>query len=305
MIGKLTALCFVAARDGLTQSLIIAFLCCRRRFLYMINRWAKPDEPLFGNIVHFILDNAYSNNKRLPTEKEINKWADVYKPKHPIGQEELELERTKAAAIMVVYFEIYKKDWEFKRFRRAEGKVSCIYALVKLLGKIDLEWLDKQGKIWHMEHKSMARIEEERIMLKLNIDFQNLFYLHLKKIISGTLPIGVIYNIIRNPQPRKYENKAALYKQILESARKDPKHFFMRYEVKYSASQYATFLEELDHQLCDLTTCILGASTEDKFYKNSGACQSPYPCKYLEACATAGKGGNYIQNETIHPELEE
>lgn len=297
--------------QGISQSLLGSWQNCRRRFLLEVNRWQNVStfkNTAYGSMVHEVLDRVYS----LHTSGEA-KYADlgtvieesvenhqlpaIFKPAQ---QESM---KAMAQAVLEGYIWYYKKDFEQMRFEAIESQFEVPFREEGFIlrGKKDGRFRAKDKSRWHIEHKTKGRISEESMMPHLAFDLQNLFYMLADKIEFGQLLHGVLYNILRNPEVRKELSPPDLYKYLQGLIQADPKHYYIRYELPYSANDLAIFQTELHEKLLDLQAALADGRL-CKFYKNECNCEGGYACPFLQACSTGWLQG-YTQKETLFTEL--
>lgn len=298
---------YTLARDGTTQTLLGDFMTCRRRWLLKLWKWSHPGKQrskFFGSIIHKVLGDAYNAAKktRKPySEKQV--WAAV-KAFAPfkgmsITNDDLEEDRARAAGVLVAYMWYYGK--EFTTPFAAEKVYDVPVGALRLRGRIDADMV-KGGQPWLMETKSKARIEEESILTMLAIDLQLITYATLFEVATGKVPGGVVYNVLRKPELKKFANPAELYKRVLEDAKARPEHYFKRWEValgRKAAPALVQFKKDLAEVAADMAACLAKPA---KCYPNAKGCASPYKCDFIDACA-AGSMQGYIQREHLFEEL--
>lgn len=303
-------------RDGITQSLLMSFMKCRKDFLLKLNRWSLTERRTTyanGSITHDMLDKVYTFYKkyqRLPSKKIVKRWCDRYpldpKNKDWLPANKLELAPVyQAVAFIVVteYMRYYRKiDFIPGRITGAEIEFNVIWKGFRLRGKRDLRFVENNDN-WIMETKTMARIAPDTIAQKLTFDFQSLFYVHCEELESQQNVSGILYNIVRNPgQKRKQgEDIPAYALRIRSEIRRDPKHFFLRFRQPYSKKEKTVFRIELLHKLQDCFKLLSGKLYP---YKNEKNCVGSFSCVYLKACA-CGRLIGYGQYKRLFSELEE
>lgn len=303
---------FSLEKIGMSQSMWDKWLSCPRAFILHINGYSQPMKEIkthFGSVCHEINDKVYSAGER-PSIKQINEIIDDYSQtrilaKTALTQYELEFEAAKALAVMIEYFEYYKEDFKTKKFIGVERVFNQVYNGCMQRGKIDGSYRSG-GKKWLMEHKTKGRINEYNLLTRLPLDFQNLFYLLNDEIETGELATGVLYNVIRNPSTKLHKNESFkdYYERIKEACRKDPDHYFKRWESPYSETDHDLFREELEQHI---------QSLKDKTFlpvpSNRFNCEKGYACSFLEACSTDSLDtltkSDKTLTEYIFPELQD
>ena len=302
--------------DGLTQSLIQAFLKCRREFLYKMNLWASEGKRTTfanGSITHDTLDKVYTYFKKknkLPSDALIKKWVNEYDKKNPKwlpkGNEDSEKFKAVCYVMVTEYIRYYKSDFKKGRVVGIEDVFDIRWKGFRLRGKKDLTFNIKKRR-WIMETKTSARISEETLIEKLAFDFQNLFYVNAEQIEQKVQVDGVLYNIIRNPGLKFTEASLRAYcERLRKDVRARGDHYFKRFEIPYTEADKEDFKKELLVILKEIRMLI---STPKKqafscAYKNTKNCTGQFNCSFLRACSTGTLDG-YIKAKSLFKELED
>jgi len=302
---------FTLHGTGVSQSLFTAFLRCPMAFLYAINRWVKDKGGRttgFGSITHEMLDKIYSQFMRrgkLPGKRRLDKWLDDYVESHREefrGKSEEELEKDKAVicVLLTEYMEYHTDDWSKREWVSLEELFDIDWHGYRLRGKKDGRFRTN-GKLWLLETKTMGRIQEEALLERLDLNFQNLFYITADEAQYNDPVRGVLYNVIRNPghKQTKGESLRDLQAKVRDHVRRDPDHFFKRFEVVYTAKDKKVFQENLRYWLNRAQNCITGA---EPWARNYTACDHKYTCDFISACSS-GKMAGYTQRPSLFPEL--
>jgi hypothetical protein len=296
--------------QGITQSLMSSFLQCRQKFIYAINRMSHPKKIAvtnFGSIVHDVLAILYTVKK--PTVTNIAARLQIYRQENAqdltrIDAQVVERDFAVAEVVLTKYIAYYATDWAEMKDRQAEQEAE-FFPLTdrKIIGrcKIDGRYRDKAGKKWLLETKTKGRISEEPLVKRLSFDPQNLFYLLADQRLTNEEAIGMLYNIIRNPQikPKVNETLKQFCDRLAQDVNERPEFYFMRFEIPYTSSDKKRFEQHLREIILDIEKLTKG---ESAVYRNCYGCDSPYPCEYLDACASNSFAG-YFQRERIFTEL--
>lgn len=303
---------FSLDKQGITQSLMSAFLQCRQKFVYALNRVSHPKKVSttnFGSIVHYVLSVLYSAKSR-PVASNILAALRVYKQENEaellrIDAQKVERDFAVAEVILTKYLTYYATDWTDMIDRQAEEEIEFKpFDDKEIVGrcKIDGRYRDKQNKKWLMETKTKGRISEETLVKRLSFDPQNLFYLLADERETNESAIGVLYNIIRNPQikPKVNESLKDFCDRLAEDVRVRPEFYFMRFEIPYTTIDKKRFVDHLRSIILEIDSLVKG---ERPLYRNCYGCDSPYECEYLDACASNSFSGYYIR-EKIFSELD-
>lgn len=306
-------------KEGITQSLMQNFFSCRQRFIFSLNRWTHINMNIttgFGNMGHYVLDEMYNNFMHdgvILSDKDISIILDNYvdNKKHKIfgvPEQEIEISKAKVFALLHCYREQYKKDFTLNRFMEVESVFEVEYfdTGIILRGKKDGKF-KLSRKPWNIEHKFSGRIQEDRLLLRLAIDFQNQFYLLADYLKSGFYPTGTIHNIIRKSGHKLLagESPSDFEERYIELIEKDSNYFFMRFEIPYTEKDHKDFITEMDLKLSEVDDFL--NSSNPKIFKCQGCCDAPFPCHFLQACASGklDKSQGYFQNEVLFNELQD
>lgn len=288
--------------EGMSQSLLTAWQSCRVRFVLTVNGWTHVDgqkQTAFGSMVHDVLEHLYKS-ETVPTEDVITALVDNYNFDVNVSEQDAEFDKAKAHALLCEYVKHYEKDWVDKKFIATESEFFCDFAGYKIKGKIDGQYRAKNGKIWLMEHKTRSQINEDNLLQRLQFDVQNLMYITGAEITQGIAIQGCLYNLIRKPSMyvRKDENPSSFGARLTDDIKKRPEFYFMRYEIPYTKKDKEVFRKELEMKLKEIDMMLKG---DLAVYKNEQSCESPWRCRFLEACSS-GKLTNYYKGE-VSPEL--
>jgi hypothetical protein len=303
---------FSLHRQGITQSMVMCYLKCRREFLLRINEWGIESNKMSfanGSITHDTLDKVYTyyqKNKKLPKYQTIRKWIQEYDSVNknwlgPAHKKEVPLIKALTYVIVTEYVRFYKKDFEKHIVLGAEDIFDIIWKGFRLRGKKDLR-LKIQDKVWILETKTSARIDEKDLVDKISFDFQSLFYTHAEEVEYKHEVAGVIYNVIRNPGHKltggetifQFENR------LRRAIRKDPNHFYKRWSIPYSRIEKMEFKQELLWKLQEIEMFLQG---KVKVYRNEKNCVTRFRCSFLRACAS-GKLVGYTKTHPLFTELQ-
>lgn len=212
--------------DGLSQSLICRFLCCRERFRIRTVEGLEPNLgfhlPIhYGNMWHVCEEHhVMGQDWRGPLLAYAKELAKEFR-----NQQELVL---KWYNICYRQFEVYIKVYsnpttaihKRKGYKHLSSEqvfeIKCPIThsrIVKLRGKFDSIFVDKDG-VWLLENKTKSEIDEAKIVRQLKFDLQTMLYITAIKYLQSigappfdgvnkkykTSPIaGVLYNVVKRP----------------------------------------------------------------------------------------------------------
>jgi hypothetical protein len=267
--------------DGVTQSLLGRFLCCRERFRLLVVKGFKPEDAFnvrleYGNLWH-ACEEAHAAG--LPIADKLLAYCKQLAKQYPLQAEQVEHWYN----ICKLQFPIYVEWWEkhpdtLQRTPISQEQVFSVpYVLpytgriVRLRGKFDAVDLIGKGKsagIYLQENKTKGDIVARQMQRQLTFDLQTMIYLiALKATRSNAKAVkGVRYNVVRRPlsggkhsirqhQPSKSnpdgESKDAFYARLADLIRNDSvdpvtkdHHYFMRWKVEISDRDIEKFKQE-------------------------------------------------------------
>ncbi len=295
--------------DGVTQSMLLAFMSCRQLSKYNLEHWEREKESgdalIRGDIIHTILDYHYTKNWS------VGQTLKMFQQR-PNFNEKVEAMMNIIQPLMETYFPYWQRLEKSYKYIECEKVFDVKFNGVRLRGKRDAVVLvtSKSGQQsrWLFETKTKAQIEEESIQDQLGFDFQTLFYILAYKLETGFDLSGVIYNIIRWPQHKSIEN-------FEKALKEDETHFFKRYPCTYTKRGKQTFETDLTVILNEFVRHVntiqgtnkvfLMAGNTLPTYKNTSHCMSKFgTCPFLKACATGTMAG-YTQTREHFKELTE
>lgn len=304
--------------DGITQSMLSAFLTCRQKSTFQIEGWENSgtNNSAYqrGDYFHYLLEMWYSGKitKGLVYEEGlidvfINKcehlWIKKQSKTRVLNQDDLIETFSMAYAIFPEYVKYWRASDINKTWEELEQVFDTVWQGYRLRGKRDgLFKYIKQGSRWLFETKTKGAIEEELMLDILGFDFQNLFYLTNLKI-ENKPASGVVYNIIRKPslKQHKKETKEEFIARIAEDVKTRPKHYFKRYEVAYAPQMVNSFEAQLKMKLDLFKEVIEG---RQPIFRNESACTSTWmKCPYIKACSSGNLFG-YTQTREMFRELQ-
>lgn len=280
----------------LTQSAILSFLSCPRKYCLRYVRKLVPDVP---EPPHLRLGTAFHKALELHYQGESHEDALA-------GAKIMALpmtERTLARAMLEGYwkkyptepFEVYSQERVFyAEHHTPEGKIN-------LCGKLDGE-IRKDGTKALFEHKTAA-VVGSNYLAKLSIDFQCLFYLCF----SGIGTERCLYNVIEKAQLRqkKTETLKEFRQRLGEEYLNNPARY-TRLWLYFSNTQQKQFVNEVTLIAEQIQRAH---NREELFYRNRGHCY-PWmgkPCEYESLCfdpQNERKMQQFIEREPFQ-ELEE
>ena len=288
--------------DGVTQSLLSAWVSCRQYAFYMIRGWESgaPKRALQqGSMMHEALENWHGRGiDRLPTRKWRTKAL-----KKGANADDIEDDIGIVASLLPGYIKRYTKKDRKKKFVEVEGLFDVEFESYRLRGRIDGVY-ELGGKLWILETKTTSKIEEAALKLYLNFDFQSLFYVTALQEMLGRPIAGVLYNLIRKPQIKQGKlSKKAYWDRVETDTETRPDFYYKRFETRFTRARIKAFQEEL-HMKLDLFANWIAAGDGRLMFKNEMACRAKWNCRYLQACGDGNMNG-YKKTGKLFSELED
>ena len=203
--------------DGITQSLLSRFLCCRERFRLLVVEGLKPADAWdhrmgYGDMWHVCEENIDNWQQRL------RDYAAGVCKKYRLQQEQIDHYYNICKVQFPIYLDWWSKhpDVKSRTVLMPEQVFNVPYKLpsgrvVKLRGKWDsVDLIGKQ--IYLQENKTKGDVVEQQIRGQLQFDLQTMLYMVALKnlplgvtkcgpgqIALGDKLAGVRYNVIRRP----------------------------------------------------------------------------------------------------------
>lgn len=269
--------------DGITQSLLSRFLCCRERFRLLVIEGLKPVDSFnhlmeYGQIWHAAEETLAAGDN---FDDALNTAADYCQGlivKYRESQVQIEKWYNVCRVQFPVYVEYWKKHPDVKaRTPLFQEEVFCVpYTLpsgrvVKLRGKwdsVDLIGKGRNAGIYLQENKTKSDIKEQQLVRQLGFDLQTMLYLvalgewHKQndRLTKPNYPIkGVRYNVIRRPlsggkgsirqhkpTKKKPEGETAdeYYARLQAIIEAEPETYFMRWKVEVIKQDIDKFKRE-------------------------------------------------------------
>lgn len=300
---------FSLGRTGITQSKLVDWLTCKRKFLMKINGYSNPNKEQsvgFGNCGHQVLDWIYAE-KEMPDKKEVTQLVRRYEleflKESILTHREKEVHLAKAEATLWGYVNCYSSEFEQgNHYYKPEHEFEVPYGNILLRGKMDIRYQNIVGK-YIMDHKFKGRIEEEKIELSLPMDIQSFMY-HLADFLETKVwADGFIMNVVRKtssePHKRGNETLVQYRDRIYQDTLKKPEHYYKRWESNHSQQDHKEFAE-----------CLVSWCQEMQYYIDcmripcpSHLCVASWTCDFLSQCGERNFNG-LKTNQPIFPELE-
>lgn len=277
--------------------MLYTFLQCRQKARFSLDRW-EPAPPymgealMFGDMFHYFMEK---NSVTIPGTAGTHDFLGGYheeKVQPNWNREFLENVKIKLVPVWHKYLGYWEKADAKFNWESVEKVFDVEWNGFRLRGKIDavLTFLST-GERWLLESKTKGQINEDDLSDTLNFDLQNTFYLTAMQVLQQPA-LGVIYNVIRNPQHKNMDN-------LQNDLEKTPAHFFKRYEVRMPQETLSRCQAELLMKLEEFKMMVEGTLP---VYRNETACTARGVCPYLKACSQGNMIG-YAKTKVPFREL--
>lgn len=270
--------------EGVTQSMLGAFLVCRERFRVRFIEGLEPADDFnhrieYGQMWHVCEEHKTTDCQTRESFDSLKEYCKQLCQRYPMRQTEIEHWYNVCKVQFPIYVDYWQEHEETidRKPLLAEQTFTVPYTLpsgrmVKLRGKWDGVSLLKNG-IYLDEHKTKGDIDEAMLQKQLTFDLQTMFYtVTLMEWDGGgvapheMLPFftrkwpfrGVRYNVIRRPLSggkgsiRKHQAKGStpeetdehFYTRLAAIIMEDPGYFFMRWQVEVTPDEIERFKQQ-------------------------------------------------------------
>jgi len=305
-------------RDGVTQGLLADFLECRQKCMYRMMGFEPAGETskalVVGSAIHDALEKA---RRRLRPgavlsdgEAEgIVSALEVVEAAEGRVTEHSAYAWTLAWALLQPYFQFYCVDDRKIEWVELEGEF-CVeqdvfpYANFCFRGKFDGVFRSRGSKLWLLETKTRSIVDGEGLSESVGFNHQVMFYLNALKMMSGEMPGGVLYDVIKKPALRvkKSETLQEFGCRVRRDATENPDKYFFRFEVPVDAGAMAIYRLELRGLLEDFVLWYEEGCWPH--YRRTAACLGKFGrCKYLRMCDTGSSDGYTRKKQFKYEEL--
>lgn len=305
-------------KDGITQSILSAWLICREKSrmntLLGLTSGGASWPLTYGSIAHGALEPYYADLSLGKLGTSFAHYARTALKVYMAGEGKDSLERQsmaeEAAAIVTVILPHYHQKWSShdtkvrwtaieKQFKREACGGRCTAT-----GKIDGGFETKKEH-WLFETKNKSSFNASYESW-LGIDLQLGYYLLGYRSLVGCIPVGALYNILRRPD--RLKAKSVSFKDYLEKIDEDvtkrPEHYFMRYRLKFTAKEIQQHELSIEDKLREFMNWhdTTDHKERDLMYNPNACEQFGSTCPYMASCAHGDKSG-LTQRTVVHPEL--
>ncbi len=280
--------------DGVTQSLLNRFLCCRERFRLMVVEGLRAADKFYapieyGNMWH-AAEEALAAGKSW--QEAVGWYCRKLILKYPMDRQFIDHWNAMCLTQFPAYLDYWAKhpDHDGRKTLFQEQVFDVPYRLpsgrtVRMRGKWDGGSLIKEG-VWLDEHKTKSSVDGQKIARQLTFDLQTMFYLVALEswrfpegvgkgkpdnALAGGLPVkGVRYNVVRRSSHKTPESMLKKLQEDVADGRGG--EWFGRWKVEVTPADVQRFRREtLDPTLdamCDWWSYITGCMEmgKDQWY---------------------------------------
>lgn len=313
-------------RDGVTQGFLETLLTCPEKARYKYREGLEPvrykGAIAFGNIVHDCLEHVYTTFRDtgdsllatasvegiLSAHEFMARQALQEEGRLSAVEEELEELYGMAEALLAHYWQRWESDFDgTMQWESLEEKFSIPYVIdgvtIPVRGKLDGRYRrGSRRRLWVVDHKSKGEINENAIANRLALDLQSMLYLWAVRQLTGEIPAGMIYNVMRRPQLRrkKAETIQEFCSRIYHDIEERTDFYYVRFEAAFDPSDFELWEKEFHHMMKQ----ALSWSRGEYHYRFSPACESKYgTCEYLGLCGPLKEMSGLRRREDVYPEL--
>ena len=301
--------------DGVSQSILTTFMACRQKSKLKLEGWRhiKPGNALtFGTIAHDVIGEAFSQLEAPPSPAWVRtalKKATEAVTAERGGRlsaeavEGMEHSASVLLGLLPLYFQHYESEFDKKNWVMIESnfRVNIPGVPFPMVGRYDRVRRVK-GKLWLYETKTKGRIEDDYLTEMLHFDIQDGVYLQAILAELKEIPVGVVYDVLRNPglKQKVAESEDAFVQRIVADVQSRPEFYFVRYEVAIDKTDMDSFGEELARIAKDFDDWRDGKLST---WKNTMACKTSWGmCEMIPICAR-NDYSNFVQRKEMFPEL--
>lgn len=285
--------------DGVTQSLLLDWCCCRLRALRRIQGWRPirtKDSLNKGDLFHWMLERHYKD--------ETFSLYDWVAEREVELTQDLEMMLSNVHALFTNYVDFWGEKDKAKEWVSLESEFDVKWKGFRLIGKRDGLFRPKKGSgLWLFETKTTSGFASDSQVMsdRLSFDFQNLFYITATET-EMRVPIeGVLYNTARIPIYRKgsKENPSQFFARVRAAIESQQRTFYQRHEIYYPECVKREFRNDLHTKLVEFSKWLRG---ESPTFRNESQCYTKWACDYLHCCAS-GTFDGYKRIADRFPEL--
>jgi hypothetical protein len=213
-----------------------------------------------------------------------------------------------ALALLMPALEHYFKHWheDFSSRKKTcldvekSFRVSIPGSTIQMRGKRDGIFVNHDGAMWLLEHKTKSQISEDSLTQTIGRDFQNLLYIYTYYLETGRKLSGVLYDVVRKTSLKRKINESlsAYAVRIGEDTAIRPEFYFMRFEAVIPWPRVELFGESLSREVAKFETWWNQDESLD--IENTSSCWAyNSACPYMGYCDSGhcNLGGLSVKKE--------
>lgn len=307
------------AKDGITYSFLDEWLLDREQArLSYVEGWASSgfsQAITYGLAFHDCLEwIAKGRSPKTIRWKILNPFYERRSEKLTDSDKELLI---KLLSLVEVAFKQYVKHWEgydhnfsylFYEESFKVDHVTTTGASIPLRGRWDAAYYDQDGRLWLMENKTKAQIDEEAIMTALPQDLQTMLYVHALQQRTGRQVAGVLYNVARRPLLRQKKNESLeeFTWRVEDDIVTRPDYYFMRWKVELLPEDIVNWVDRTLNPILDQVGLWWESIKENPFepwdspqhFQNPGALFTKYgKSRYFNLLTRGSTEGLYRRTD--------
>lgn len=313
--------------DGITFSALSKWLDCREQFTLQWIYGLSPKSisiPLeFGSLFHSALEHQFEGDPYEIIDKVIRKYKEERLKTITSSSQKDSLEYVIGLARITypMYCEYWNADDKKINWIKREQKFAVPHIVdvngepreILLRGMIDGLY-QVRNKFGVFETKTKDKISEYEIQTALHSDMQTMMYCFAAKLLTGSYPNQIKYNIVRRTSKywKKNHTLHDYLGEVLQDIKDRKDFYFMRFTVDVYQDEIEDFVENTLNPILRLFIQwwdSVKKNVDERF-------NSPY--HFLNSNALVGKYGKsamweaifgntkpYFIRDSVFPELEE
>lgn len=183
----------------------------------------------------------------------------------------------------------------------------------RLSGKMDGQYFDQDGNLWLVEYKTTGANDMEEYLRNLKLDGQVTLYLYALMRMTGQVPVGCIYRIVRKPNIRR----SSTQKNGLESVESYTRRIAEFYPGKAAAGELDKWMIEekvyrapaeiiaFTDELWEFVQEWTWKNRRGIHRRNTNTCSDFAGCEYLPICLQEAGWQALYERREPHEELQE
>ena len=310
--------------DKLTHSRLSSFRTCRRQHWMRYELGLTPKRDGFamraGSAFHLALDTlAKGGDVEAAMEQALE---DPYDLALVAAMVQGHAERYRSGPLETAASEL---SFDLPLRNPATGAASRVWRLAGVIDRI-VRLDDGRTALMECKTTSLDFSPGADYWLRLHMDQQISTYVLAARELGYPIDT-VLYDVTRRPalrplmatpeEKRKYKANGEMYAnqravdespeafaaRVAEEMRARPEHYFARIEI----ARLDQDLEDCAAELWQQQKVIRAAQRAGHWYRNPGACFSPWPCAYLSICRQRDleqvTPNGFARLDSVHPEL--